>query len=152
MVHDRLDRWRLHAPAGSRLARAFGYLAAIDPFAVPDGRVDVEGDTIFALHQQYDTRAIGDCRFESHRTYIDIQFVFEGEEIMGCEDVDRLAVRDPYDPAKDIAFYEWPASHSSALVRAGEFAIFHPGDGHAPGIRAGAAHVRKIVMKVMVGP
>ncbi len=149
MVHDRLDRWGWYAPAGSRLARAFGYLASIDPFSIPDGRVDVEGDAIFALHQQYDPRPLGECRFESHRRYIDIQFVFDGEEAMGWEDTARLAVREPYDETRDIAFHDWPAGHSIALVRAGEFTIFHPHDGHAPGIRAGAAHVRKIVMKVL---
>ena len=151
MVHDRLDRWRLHAAEGTRLSRAFAYLESIDPFAIPDGRVDVEGDAIFALHQQYDTRAVTDCRFESHRKYTDIQFVFEGEEGMGWEDVGRLAVLDPHDDEKDIAFYEWPAGHSLAHVRAGEFTVFHPHDGHAPGIRVGAVHVRKIVMKVLVG-
>lgn len=149
MILDRLDNYHHYATPGTRLAKAFAYLASIDPFAIPDGRVDVDGDDIFALHQQYDTRAIADCRFESHRKYWDIQFVFEGVEDMGWCDVTCLTVVDPHDDAKDIAFYAWPPSHATARVRAGEFAVFHPRDAHAPGIRVeGCGHVRKIVMKV----
>jgi len=150
VIHDRLDRFALCAAPGSRLSRAFEYLASIDPFAVPDGRIDVDGDNVFALHQQYDTRPIEQCRFEAHRKYIDIQFVFEGIEGMGWADLDRLAVVDPHDDAKDIAFYAWPEPCSIVTVRAGEFTVFRSTDAHAPGIRvAGAGHVRKIVMKVL---
>jgi YhcH/YjgK/YiaL family protein len=48
-----------------------------------------------------------DALYESHKKYIDIQYVIKGEELIGLTTLDKVAVRDPYSEEKDIAFYDF---------------------------------------------
>jgi YhcH/YjgK/YiaL family protein len=58
-------------------------------------------------------------------------------------------VETPYDAATDVVFYAEPPFASSLLMRPGDLAVFHPGDGHKPGCMAGGRHeVKKVVVKV----
>jgi YhcH/YjgK/YiaL family protein len=151
MILDRLENFRLYCVPGTRLYRAFEYLANEWSPDLPDGRVEVDGDNIFALIQEYDTRPMGKCRFEAHLRYIDIQYVHEGAEIMGWAPVQTLPLDVEYDEEKDVAFFEQPVRFSSAEVTKGLFTVFFPADAHEPGIRmAGHNTVRKVVMKVRV--
>jgi YhcH/YjgK/YiaL family protein len=134
-------------------ARAFDYLRSFDR-ATPDGKVVLEADRLIALTQSYATAPAAEKRFEAHRRFIDIQFILEGEEIIGYAPIERLPeVTDPYSDERDVIFFRDPAACSRTLLHAGDFAVYFPADGHKPGCQAGAAPgaVRKIVMKIAVG-
>jgi biofilm protein TabA len=132
-----------------RLARALEYLRATDLTSVPIGRHDLDGDRLFALVQEYTTRAADECIWEAHRTYIDVQFVAVGVERMGYANLGQMRERDAYDATRDVAFFE--PGESFVTIPAGTFAIFGPEDVHSPGHAAGAAClVRKVVVKAMV--
>jgi len=151
MILDTLDNLHLYCAAGSRLEAAMNYLRHGFKPGTPDGRVDVLGDDVFALIQGYDTRAIADCRFEAHRKYLDIQYVYDGAEGMGWAPVETLEVADPFDTTRDVAFYSAPDVYTTAEVRSGMLTVFYPGDAHMPGIRlTGFQNVKKVVMKVSV--
>src|SRR4051812_2067211 len=45
------------------------------------GEVRLDGGAV-AFEQVYHTRGREDCFFESHRKYIDVQFILHGEEVM----------------------------------------------------------------------
>lgn len=149
MILDRIDNWRLYAAADSLLGRGFRWLAEeFDP-ATPDGRIDLEGDDLFALVQGYETRTPENCRFEAHNVYTDIQYVYEGAEGMGWAPRGELTVTEPYSTERDVAFFATPENPTIALVRKGEFALFHPNDAHQPGLALpGIPTVRKVVIKV----
>jgi YhcH/YjgK/YiaL family protein len=133
-----------------RFQRAIDFLRTADCAALPDGRHDIDGDAVFALVQEYTTRPLAECRWESHRRYSDVQFIVRGVERMGVLDLAHARVREPYDEARDVAFYQ-PGTDAVTL-HAGMLAIFGPADVHAPG---GAAQtpdtVKKVVVKVMNG-
>ncbi len=132
-----------------RLARALAYLRANDMRSVPLGRHDIDGDRMFALVQEYTTRAADECVWEAHRQYIDVQFVAWGVERMGYANITQMREREPYDAARDVTFFE--PGHELVTIRAGTFAIFGPEDVHSPGQIAGEAGlVRKVVVKVML--
>lgn len=151
MILDRLESWNLYFREGTRIARGFEFLQnEYDP-SFPDGRLDIDGDNIFALVQGYDTRPMGQCRFEAHRRYLDIQYIVEGAEIMGWAAREHMIVDEDYDEEKDVEFYEQPLRFTSLEVHRGQFAFFHPGDAHEPGIRLGETNaVRKVVVKVLL--
>lgn len=144
-----IDRLRNPSPLFTlppRLARALEYLRATDMRTVPIGRHDLDGDDLFALVQEYTTRAADACVWEAHRRYIDVQFVVTGAERMGVASLAQLREREAYDAARDVAFFE-PGSEF-VTVRAGMFAIFGPEDVHSPGHAAGQPGlVRKVVVK-----
>jgi biofilm protein TabA len=136
--------------------RAGEFLRRADLATLEPGRFDLlPGDDLFALLQENLTRPVAQCRWESHRTYGDIQFVITGVEAMGVLTEPDCALETPYDAARDVAF--WTARSGSAdttlMVPAGHLAVFLPHDihrplmtppGHAP------ANVRKVVIKFRV--
>ena len=87
-----------------------------------------------------------------HKEYFDVQYVVEGEECFGYEPVENLIPSVEYDAEKDLIFYQEPADFGSVILKAGDFAIVPPEDGHAPRRMTanGSCHVKKIVVKVRV--
>jgi len=115
------------------------------------GRVDLAGGA-FALEQTYLPKPRPEGFFESHRKYIDVQVIVEGEELMEVEDVSRLVVAQTYDPERDFIKYADAAAASVLRMRAGDVAIFFPEDGHMPSLQLEGRPVlvRKTVVKVPV--
>lgn len=149
MIIDRLSNPSRLFALPARLARALDYLRGTDMRTVALGRHDLDGDHLFALVQEYTTRAPGDCVWEAHRRYIDVQFMAVGTERMGIAPLAAMREREPYDAARDVAFFE-PGTEF-VTIREGMFAIFGPEDVHSPCHRAGEpALVRKVVVKTAV--
>src|SRR6185503_7718911 len=124
------------------------WLGSFDP-AIADGRHAIDGDDVFAIVSAYATGPATEKRFETHRVYVDLQYVASGAERILHAPAAELAVETPYDAANDITFYAEPKASSSLLVRAGGLAVFHPADAHKPGCMAGGRdEVRKVVVKV----
>jgi biofilm protein TabA len=127
---------------------ALAWLRGFDP-ATSDGRYPVDGERVFALVSSYETGPATEKRFESHRLHLDVQYVASGSERILHAPAALLEVETPYDEGADIVFYREPGYSSSLLLRAGDVAVFAPGDAHKPGCMAGGRHsVKKVVVKV----
>jgi len=108
-------------------------------------------DGNFALEQVYLTKPRAQGVFETHRKYVDVQVIFEGEEIMEVTPRDGLTVRDHYNPDRDAVFYEDTANGSVLRLQAGDAAVYFPEDAHSSALQmAGPRLVRKVVLKVPV--
>ena len=136
------DVFRLGSAAASRLR---------DAAVGSNQRIDLVGGA-FALEQVYLSKAQTDGFFESHRKYIDVQVVVEGDETLELAEISRLPVKQAYDAERDVIIYADYAGASLLRLNPGEAAIFFPVDGHMPGLRSGvtATLVRKTVIKVPV--
>jgi biofilm protein TabA len=133
--------------------QAIDFLNRTDLAGLSDGKVEIDGDAVFAIVQRYETASATDPKFEYHRKYADIQIIVSGKEVIGWAPIERMMVSEEYDAGRDIAFgsvgsREW----TPVLLKAGDAAVLYPEDGHAPKLSAGAASpVMKIVVKVAVG-
>ncbi len=119
----------------------------------PAGRVVVDGENVFVEVQAYDTIAEGEPTFEGHRSYIDIQYVVEGEEIIAWTNIDDVTVTKPYDTTGGDAWLGTAPAETVTNVhlKGGQLAVLYPTDGHAPRRAVGAsAPVRKLVVKVRI--
>ena len=106
MIIDRLaNRLRLFQ-LSPRLARALDYLRATDLRAVTLGRHEIDGDRLFALVQEYTTRAAISVSGKRTGRYVDVQFVVTGVERMGYANIAEMREREAYDAARDVAFFE----------------------------------------------
>lgn len=119
--------------------------------SLPLGRVDIDGDAVFANVQEYDTVPAEEKQLEAHRRYYDVQFVVSGEEVMQFAPLEGLAKVQPFDEDADFGLYCTPERPSSIVLRAGDVAVLAPEDAHKPGCALDApCCVRKIVVKVLV--
>jgi YhcH/YjgK/YiaL family protein len=149
-VKGSLKDWS-STPGIKGLERAFESLARTDLAALPLGRTDIEGSDMFLTVSEAETRSPEQVRFEAHRRYIDIQLVVRGQESIGYAPVASLVSSEPYDATKDIEFFSVPQESATLALRAGDFAVFAPGDGHRPSLHLDGPHVsRKVVVKVSV--
>ncbi len=145
MIYDTLAHIDTYKGLAPRLARALELLRDTDFASQPDGTYEVEGKYLFYFLQTYETKPQND-RPEAHRQYADIMLMLEGREQIGVaplEWVEDTGER----PEGDIRFYT--GESVPILLERDRFAVFFPGDAHAPGVAAGAPEqVRKCVVKV----
>jgi YhcH/YjgK/YiaL family protein len=155
MITDTIKLCRRYTSLSPRFAAAVEFLEKLSA-EEPIGRHEIDGDNCFALIQSYTTRlqAPAQAKFEAHRRYIDIQFLQAGQETILWAPLDALTkITQPYDSGKDAGFFAAPAPTETTAIhlRTGDFAIFFPEDGHAPGLECGGlAQVRKVVVKIRV--
>ncbi len=121
--------------------------------SIETGRHIVKGDDIFFMVQDYETRKADEARPEDHQIYVDVQFVFTGEEQFGVTlSHDNLQQDTPYNPEDDIRFYKPTCSYDRLHFKKGMYIVLWPQDIHVPGLDMddGSRKVRKIVGKIKV--
>ena len=149
MVIDQLKNAALYLGTHARMEEAFRYLQKTDFREIEPGKYEIDGTNVFALIQQYETKAKEKGRWEAHRKYIDVQYVFSGTELFGYTNTERLQSI-AYDEVKD--FHELKGNGDFLQVPAGTFLLLFPQDAHMPGISVSPPQpVKKIVVKVLIG-
>ena len=146
MIIDQLKNAPFYFSVAKGLATAFHYLQNTDLTKVPPGKYEIDGSNVYALVQEYETKSKEMGRWEAHRRYLDVQYVFKGVEQIGYANLEQLQAGE-YDEAKD--FWALSGEGNLFVVRAGTFVILAPQDGHMPGIAVSSPQpVKKIVVKV----
>ena len=146
----------------SKFQKAFAYIEKLQDKNSPEyksilnTKVDecnkiVLDENCFVLEQSYVTKDKENCLYESHKKYIDIQYMFEGDEIMEVENVNNLLITTEYNEELDYAKYAQSSSSSILKIRKNEFAIFYPNDAHMPCIKIDEnKKIIKAVFKILV--
>ena len=146
----------------SKFEKAFAYIEKLQDKnsseykSISNTKVDecnkiVLDENCFVLEQSYITKDKENCLFESHRKYIDIQYMFEGDEIMEVENVNNLTVTTEYNPDLDYAKHAQSENASVLKIKENELAIFYPFDAHMPCIKIDEnKKIIKAVFKILV--
>jgi YhcH/YjgK/YiaL family protein len=147
MIIDTINNSKLYQGLNANIRKALDYLASTDFSKMEPGRYEVDGDTVFALVQKYDTKPRDKGAWEAHRRYIDVQYVASGVEAMGYAPIDSLSETQAYSAEKDFLLLAGSGDYVTA--HAGMFVIFYPKDAHSPCLAHGnSVPVLKVVMKV----
>ena len=136
----------------SALKKAIDFLRRLDVDGLTDGKVEIDGEDVFAIVQKYETVMSDVPKLECHKKYIDVQYIVSGEEIIGWAPSGQMTTTETYDAYKDICFGTVPKGQITPVyLQAGQLAVLFPEDGHAPRLAATAPScVLKIVIKVQV--
>lgn len=111
-------------------------------------KIEIKGKDLFAIFQTYDSKPLSGLKFEGHKKYIDIQFIYSGEEFIGVAGLDQISEAAPYDDEKDIHLSK-VARYSNWLMLPGDAAILFPEDMHAPCMAvSNPVPVQKVVVKI----
>lgn len=126
------------------------FINRVESENLENGRYELDGDKLFALVQSYETKDSDECRLESHKKYIDIQYVQEGTEVMYWSLVDGLKVTEDLSQISDVIFYEDDKNATELVVNEKSFALFFTHDAHKPGVKFNTkSNVKKIVFKIL---
>lgn len=148
MIVSELALWK-SIPGMDRLAYAFEFLEQEATLQLPAGKHDMGDDRWYVMVIRTDSRPAETAVFESHRKYVDIQYLVSGREMIGVAPIADLTETAGYDDAKDVILYGIPASYSRLTMEPGRFAMFFPEDGHMPNCHLDGPHpLHKVVLKI----
>jgi YhcH/YjgK/YiaL family protein len=148
MIIDKISNSHLYHTVHPRFKRAFDYIQQGNADTLPVGRYELDGTALFVLVQEYETKLKEQGFWESHRRYIDLQYVARGVEGMGYANIEHMQ-HGEYDSGKDLLL---PKGEGDIVtLHSGCFALLMPQDVHMPGMAIGnPVPVRKIVVKIAI--
>jgi len=148
MILDSLKNAGMYYQLHPLFREAFEYLESVDFSVVEPGKTELKGKDLFVIVSDSDMKPEADAKIEAHNEYIDIQLPVSKPETFGWIARSELKEeRAPFDDERDIQFFDDKRTTLFTAVP-GDFAIFFPGDGHAPCI--GDGKVRKVVVKIRI--
>lgn len=150
MILDSISSAEIYFGISPKIQKALEFIAETDFESQADGRIDIDGDNIYALVQRYTTKDAEEAKWESHQKYIDIHYMEKGFETVGYTNYEYLDLEVPYDAEKDCMLYDGEGDFFQ--LGEGDFAIFFPQDAHMPGIMIDdeGEEVLKIVVKIKI--
>ncbi|MHC4231403.1 MAG: NanQ anomerase/TabA/YiaL family protein [Planctomycetota bacterium] len=150
MILDQLDSALIYTGLGKRISIGLALLNEDPVRNATPGEYKVDGENLFYIVDEYETKPAEEGRLEIHRRYLDIQYIVSGEECIGVAPLEGLTEETLYDGKRDLAFYKFEPSMSQLHLKQGMFAIFWPNEPHMPCRRIGSTSekVKKIVVKV----
>ena len=149
MIKDCLKNANLYYGLSEGIKIGLEWLKNADLKTIKDGRYEIEGSLVYANVQTYETK--DQAKYESHKRYIDVQYVVEGKEKIGVCDKSKCKTCVEYDEIKDIEFYDNTGDDEWQIIYKGEFIILYPHEAHKPSIKyTQNSIVKKVVVKVAV--
>lgn len=132
------------------LQTAFDWLRAM-PASPPDGITELDGPELYVNVHGYDTKPAEQCRWESHRHTIDIQYCIAGGEAIDWTHAGRLDSLNDYDATKEVE--HWKGDDALIATRLkmlpGSYVLFVPNEPHRPKVYDGQhPSIRKLVFKI----
>ena len=129
--------------------KTFAFLRDSNLATLKPGRYAIDGDNVYAIITEAPSKEFDQSAWESHKKYIDLQYVIKGKEKIGLVQLAEATVTKPYDEAKDYANYSAAGKYYIAVPDT--FFLFFPEDVHRPNIKVeGYDVVKKLVIKIRV--
>ena len=151
MVFDSLKNCEQYYSLHPLFEKAFEFIKKAEAEKLPIGKYEIEGKELYAMVQEYTSKAPEDAKNEGHRNYIDIQYVCSGEEVIEVIDITKAIPKQNYNPEKDVEHYENAPKAVRCIMGGEDYTILFPHDIHRPGLTfEKAVPVRTVVVKVRV--
>ena len=149
MIFDSIENAEIYYGLGEKFKTAFEFIKSTDFNSINEESIEIDGDNIFAMPQRYKTKNPENAAWESHRKYIDIQYMISGAENMGFVKSCYLDILENYDEEKDVEYLNGLGDF--VQVGEGEFVIFFPDDAHMPCLKIKENEkVYKVVIKIKI--
>lgn len=127
----------------------FKFLAETDPATLEPGKkvVLVEG-RLWINPLEYTPKSAEETKIEAHKKFIDLQYTFVGNELMGV--AGKVEPINDYDPVKDRTNYRTEEEIVYSPADSDRFFLYFPKDMHQPSVRANEnpGVSRKLVGKI----
>lgn len=149
MILDKIENADLYKNIHPGVKKALNYIKNTNFNDLPMGKHEIEGNDLFVIFKEYQTKQVDGNLLESHLKYIDVQYIVDGVEQMGITMHTGQEPEKKYDTIDDYMLFDEP--YDIITVAKGMFAIFFPDDIHMPDITTGVpSQVKKAVIKVKI--
>lgn len=149
MIKDRLENASIYYSLSDNLKKGFEWLKSQDLINIEPKKYVIDGENVWANVQEYETK--DDAKYETHRKYIDIQYMIKGKEFVGVTDKSNCSTCDEYNPESDLEFMNINIDEDYQVLNEGDFLVFYPTDAHKPSINPKEKlNVKKVIVKVAV--
>lgn len=149
MILDKVENIKFYFGLSNKINIALDYISKTNFSELENGKYDIIDDEIFAIVNRYKTIDIKLEKPEAHRKYIDVQYVYEGEELLGYASKHNQPTFKEYNEEDDYELFD--ADLDLIKFNQGMFAILFPDDLHAPGIHLyKPKNVTKVVVKILL--
>ena len=143
MIYDKLENFEKYVSVHEEFKTVAEFIKNNDLLALPVGKSPIN-EKVFYNRQSYMGKPDTD-KYESHIKYIDVQIVLKGVEKIKHSTVapviEELNEKDCY--------FTYTNQDGSVTVFENTFAVYFPGELHAPGIGVNDEQIEKIIFKVM---
>ena len=146
MIWDRLENLEKYKGISAELDTVIDYLAAHDPFTLPMGRTEIDGDQAWLTRHENPMRRDKEALWERHQKYIDLQIGLKDGELIGFLPEDTLSGWQPWQG--DLQLSREYRQGILLPLNAGIFMIFFGMELHRPSIGEGPGS--KVVCKIHV--
>lgn len=144
MIYDTIPMLKHYSSLNRHVRTAVDFLNETDLSVLEVGRVDIDGDDVFGMVSLTIGNGKSNVKLETHKKYIDIQIVIDGEDVIGWAPLEKVK-GDGYDEVNDLEFSSSQITNWFQLKQ-NEFAIFFPEDAHAP--CASTNELKRLVLKL----
>lgn len=126
----------------------FNWLKETDLSSLEAGKYVIVPERLWINLLEYTPKSAEETKIESHEKFIDLQYTFEGDELMGL--AGKVTPTGPYDPVKDKTNYTTEEEIVYSPSTPDRFFLYFPEDMHQPSVRAkeNPGKSRKVVGKI----
>lgn len=147
MIYTNIKSINPEEIVSEKIKKAIDYARKNDLRSLEPGSYPIEGDEIFVNIGEYESSDESQKSYESHRKYLDLQLMLEGNEVIKFNSINKLQ-GSPFDEENDYMLLKGEAK-GYLVMEEGDIAIFFPNDGHMPGIiNKKPSKVKKAVFKI----
>lgn len=143
---DHLKQYEKELPPA--IMEGLKFLAEADFSQYADGDHHIKGDDMFLKVQSYTTKE-ENLTPESHRRYVDIQFLVSGAEKIGVAPIEDMKEVVSENVEQDLWLHHGPVEYLTVTGK--RFLILWPEDAHAPCVAVDSPEpIRKCLVKVKI--
>lgn len=148
MIYDVVKNASKYKGLSKELDTALDFITNTNIKELECGRIEIDGEQVFANVMEYTTKLPEEGFFESHKKYIDIHMLIRGEERVWVTDINKVKDLSEYSEADDFQKHE-AKIYSDSLITEDCFIICFPQDAHMPGMAIKEKQeIKKIVLKI----
>ena len=151
MIFDSLKNAELYYTLSTNIKKGLMFLQNTpDLHNFPVGRVEIDGDNVFALVQEYETKDFNEDKWEAHKKYFDIQFIVSGTEEIKVSRIEEMKLNTSYQPDGD--YWLFSGKGNGIIITKNQFVILSPEEVHQPGVIADnkSNMIKKIIVKSLI--
>jgi YhcH/YjgK/YiaL family protein len=149
MIYDKLEN--LSGFVSQNIYESIIDLLTIDSFQ-SGLKKHIVNDELIINYDEYAPKNVTDCVLETHKRYVDIHILLDGEEVVKVIDKKLLQSKTEYDTNRDVKFYEMIEKYPvNILLTKGYFLLINQDEAHITQIKPNDEYnkkVKKIVIKI----